>query len=185
MKGVKVASRYAKSLIDLAVEQDSLDSVYADMVLVNGACKSNHDFLLMLHNPIIKTDKKKSILNSVFAGKVSEVSLKFIHLITEKKREMFIPEIADSFVRQYKHIRKIKSAEIITAAPLNEKIRTDVLEIVKNFTHTEVELYEKVNPEIIGGYILTVDDQQDDTSIKTKIGKLRRTFKENLYLKDY
>ncbi|MFI5218126.1 MAG: ATP synthase F1 subunit delta [Bacteroidia bacterium] len=185
MKGLKVASRYAKSIIDLAVEQNSLENVFADMKLINDSCKASRELLLVLQNPIIKSDKKLSILKSLFGDKVSEITMQFMSIITNKRREMYLPEIASSFVSQYKKIKEIKTAEIITAAPLDESLRNNVLEVIKNYTHSEVELHEKVNADIIGGYILTVEDKQDDTSIKTKINKLKRTFKENLYIKDF
>lgn len=185
MAGTKAATRYAKSLIDLAVEQNMLDRVFADMKLIDDSCKQNRDLLLMLKSPIIKTDKKQQILQSIFSKSVSDITMRFINIIADKKRESFLPEITDSFVRQYKSIKKIKTAEIITAAPLDEKLRNEVLQIVKNYVRSEVELSEKVNPGLIGGYVLTVEGEQDDTSIKTKINKLRRAFKENLYLKDY
>jgi F-type H+-transporting ATPase subunit delta len=185
MKGLKLATRYAKSLIDLAVEQKMLERVFDDMKLINDSCKASRELLVALQSPIIKTDKKQAILKSLFSDKVSDITMRFLNIIAEKKREMYIPEIANSFVRQFREIKQIKTAEIITAAPLDEKLRANVLDIVKNYTHTEVELHEKVDPAIIGGYILTVEDEQDDTSIKTKIGKLKRAFKENLYIKDF
>lgn len=185
MQGLKVATRYAKSLIDLAIEQNILAQIFADMKLINDSCKASRELTLVLKSPIIKTDKKQSVLKSLFAGKVNPVTMSFLNIVTDKKREMYLAEIADSFVSQYKKIKGIKTAGIITAAPLNETLRNEVLQIVKNFTHSEVELHEKVNESIIGGYILTVEDKQDDTSIKTKINKLRRTFKENLYIKDF
>jgi|SRR6185436_14011545 F-type H+-transporting ATPase subunit delta len=185
MKGLKLATRYAKSLIDLAVELKMLERVFDDMKLINDSCKASRELLVALQSPIIKTDKKQAILKSLFEDKISDVTMRFLNIIAEKKREMYIPEIANSFVSQFKEIKKIKTAEIITAAPLGERLRSDVLSIVKNYTRTEVELHEKVDKDIIGGYILTVGDEQDDTSIKTKINKLKRAFQENLYLKDF
>ncbi|HKR05325.1 MAG TPA: ATP synthase F1 subunit delta [Bacteroidia bacterium] len=185
MKGLKLATRYAKSLIDLAAEQKMLERVFDDMKLVNDSCKASRELIVALQSPIIKTDKKQAILKSLFADKVSDVTMRFLNIIAEKKREMFIPEIANSFVSQYKEIKQIKTAEIITAAPLDEKLRANVLDIIKNYTHTEVELHEKVDTDIIGGYILTIEGEQDDTSIKTKINKLKRAFQENLYIKDF
>ncbi|MEP7171559.1 MAG: ATP synthase F1 subunit delta, partial [Bacteroidota bacterium] len=118
MKGLKLATRYAKSLIDLAVEQKMLERVFDDMKLVNDSCKASRELLVALQSPIIKTDKKQAILKGLFADKVSDVTMRFLNIIAEKKREMYIPEIANSFVNQYKEIKQIKTAEIITAAPL-------------------------------------------------------------------
>jgi F-type H+-transporting ATPase subunit delta len=184
MKGTLIASRYAKSLIDLAREKNMLDKTFADMRLVNVTCKSSHELMVFLRSPIIRNDKKEAVLKAVFEGQLSEITSRFLDIITIKRREMYIPDIAESFISQYKKMKDIHTAEIITAAPIDEKLRKEVLDIVKGFTRSEVELTEKVNPGIIGGYILTVEDKQDDTSIRTKINKLRRVFKENFIIRE-
>lgn len=185
MQGVKVSIRYAKSLLDLAVERKETDRVFADMSLVNSACRSSRELTMMLKSPIIKTDKKIKVLNEIFGKLLTPVSMQFLGIIASKKREMYLPEIASSFISQYKNLKNIRTAEIVTAAPLGDTLYNEVLRIVKDYTQTEVELQQKVNPELIGGYVLTVEGEQDDTSIRTKIGKLRRAFRENLYQKDY
>ncbi len=58
-----VATRYAKSLFDLANEKNLLEPVSADMKMINATCKANHELVVVLKSPIIKTDKKQSILS--------------------------------------------------------------------------------------------------------------------------
>ena len=79
-----VASRYAKSLIDLALEIKKLEQIRIDMLLVKEVCENNHDFELLLQSPIIKTDKKLAIFKSIFAGKISETTVAFLNLIISK-----------------------------------------------------------------------------------------------------
>ena len=182
MKGIKISSRYAKSLIDLAAEQQLLDVVFADMQVITDACKSSHALIVFLESPIIRNDKKRSILHEIFGKSISEITLRFLDIIVNKNREMYLPEVAESFISQYRKLKNIQSVEIVTAVPLDERLRAEVMAIVKKYTHAEVELREKVNPGIIGGYILTLEDKQDDTSIRTKINKLRRALKGKVYL---
>ena len=185
MKGLKIASRYARSLIELAQEKGVLDAIHADMQLINTSCMASRELMVFLKSPIIRTDKKQAVIRELFDSRVHEITARFMDIIVTKRREMFIPEISDAFIRQFKQFRHIQTAEIITASPLDEILRAQVLDIVKGFTKTEVELHERVRTEIIGGYILTVEDKQDDTSIRTKINKLKRAFQENLYIKDF
>ena len=175
---LKIASRYAKALIDIATEQNSLDRISEDMRLILDSCKGNHELLVFLRSPVIKNDKKHAILNEIFASSVSEVTMKFLDVITSKNREMYIPLIAEAFISQYKALKNIHTAEIVTAVPMDESLRNEVLNLVRKYTHTEVELQEKVNPDILGGYILTMEDKQDDTSLRTKLNKLKRSFKD-------
>ena len=184
MQGTKVASRYAKSLIDLSLERGELEAVYADMKNVHQACKENRDLVLMLRSPIIKSDKKEKVLNAVFKS-MSKITREFIDIIVRKRREYALEAIAESFVLQYRNHKKILTAVITTAFGLDETLRKRVLDIVKKSANSEVELVEKVDKDIIGGFIIQVGDKQDDTSIRTKIMKLNRVFKENPYIKEY
>lgn len=182
MKGLKISTRYAKSLIDLAVEQHSLDKIFADIQVIANACKASHPLVVFLESPIIRNDKKKAILHEIFSAAVSDITLRFLDIIVSKNREMYLPEIAEAFIGQYRTIKHIHTAEIVTAVPMDDKLRAEVVAIVKKYTNADVELREKVNPGIIGGYVLTIEDKQDDTSIHTKINKLRRALKGKVYL---
>ena len=78
MIDIKVASRYAKSLLKIAIAENSLEDLYNDMVLVNDVCENNKDLTLLLQSPIIKTDKKTVIMNEIFGGKMSQIASSFI-----------------------------------------------------------------------------------------------------------
>ena len=71
MEGTRAASRYAKAFIDLALEQNSLESAYTDMKYIAEVCASTHEFVTFLKSPIIKTDKKQAVLKEIFNDKLS------------------------------------------------------------------------------------------------------------------
>src|SRR5215510_4036645 len=98
MLNTKLARRYAKSLFDLAEERKASDAVFADMELVKSIMSSSREFRKLMHNPVITTDKKLSVLNSVFSGKVNDVTLSFFSILTKKRREEYMGEIAQSFI---------------------------------------------------------------------------------------
>lgn len=185
MKGTRAIVRYAKSLIDLAEEQGSMEKVYADMHLVNKTCKENHDLINLLQSPIVKIDKKHAILKAIFSGKVSKLTETFILLLASKRREILLEDIAVSFVEQYKVKKKILTAVITTSSGLDETLRKKVLEIVKGSTTSEVELIEKMNDKLIGGFVLQVGDKRVDASLAMQVKKLALAFTENPYLKEY
>jgi F-type H+-transporting ATPase subunit delta len=179
MQGTRVAARYAKSFIDLTQEQGVLELAYSDMKSIADLCKSNHDFVTFLKSPIIKTDKKQAVLKEIFAGKLNNVTDAYLQLITAKKREVYLDEISLEFINQYKEKKKILTAVVTTANGIDEVIRKKVMDIVKGASTSEVVLEEKINKEIIGGFIIRVGDKQVDASIATKLNDLKRTFKEN------
>ncbi len=185
MEGTRVAARYAKSFIDLTMDQGVLEQAYADMKLVAEVSASNPDFVDLLKSPIIKTDKKQAILQEIFGSKINKITAAYLQLIIAKRRERFIPQMAEEFINQYKEKKKILTAVIITANGIDENIRKEVMELVKATGNSEVVLQEKIDKNIIGGFILRVGDKQVDASIARKLNNLKRDFKENPFVKDY
>lgn len=185
MEGTRVASRYAKSFIDLALEQGVLEQAFADMKFINSVCTSNHQFVVFLKSPIVKTDKKQEVLKTVFSGKLNKVTDAYIHLITAKKREMFLAEISEEFLNQYNTKKNILKAVVTTASGIDDATRKKVMEIVKGNSSSEVILEEKTNKDLIGGFIIRVGDKQVDASISRQINNLRRSFKENPFVKEF
>lgn len=185
MPETKVAGRYAKSLLSLAAERKIEKKVFEDMELILNTIISSRELSLLLQNPIINTDKKDSILKSLFAGKVDAVTMAFLAIITSKRREYYIEDISRQFVRMYKEHMGIESAIVTTAVPMDEKLRGELLAVIKKTSKGEIELKEKIDKSIIGGFILTMKDKQYDASISSKINLLKREMKINLYQKNY
>ena len=102
MLNPRLAARYAKSLIDLATEQNQLERVYDDMLLLQSVCKTNRDFVALLKSPVIPADKKLSVLDASTSGRVTDLTASFNRLLVRKGRESVLPEIADAFIEQYK-----------------------------------------------------------------------------------
>lgn len=185
MKGTRAAVRYAKALKDLALEQGVLEKVRDDMKLISEVCKSNHDFVVVLNSPIIKTDKKQAIFAEVFKGKISKLTELFIQVLAAKRRESYIEAVAIEFVKQFKEHKKILTAVVTTASGLDEELRKKVLEVVQGGGHSEIELIEKINEKLIGGFTLQVNDKRIDASLAKQVRKLAMSFSENPYIKEY
>jgi F-type H+-transporting ATPase subunit delta len=185
MKGTRAAVRYAKALKELALEQGVLEKVCEDMKLISSVCLNNHDFTVVLDSPIIKTDKKQAILKEIFDGKICNLTELFIQILVTKRRESYIEAIAIEFVKQFKEHKKILSAVVTTAFGLDEELRKKVLEVVKGNGDSEIELIEKINDTLLGGFTLQVGDKRIDASLSKQIRKLGMSFSENPYIKEY
>ncbi|MFP5471415.1 MAG: ATP synthase F1 subunit delta [Bacteroidia bacterium] len=184
MRETRVASRYAKSLITLAVEKKQLEQVYKDMQLVSKIASENKELQLLLKSPIVKTDKKKAILSKLFASSVSEITTAFINIIASKNREYLLVDISFAFVEQYKKLKGIITAELTTAIQLPEELKKKILNLV-NPKNQSIEVVEKINKEIIGGFIVRVDDKQVDASVQRKIAELKQEFSKNPYVAEF
>lgn len=186
MADSRVASRYVKSLLGLAVEQNALEAVHGDMVTFSKVCAENRAFTLMLRNPVIKHDKKREILNAIFGGKVHALTAAIFDIITKKNREPILPAIAKEFHVAYNDYKGVGEASVTTAFPLDAKLRSEIEQIVKKLSDKkQVEIVEKVDAEMIGGFVLNVGDRQIDASIKNKLKALKVKFSQNPYVKEF
>jgi F-type H+-transporting ATPase subunit delta len=183
MPNPRLATRYAKSLIDLAIERGQLEEVYADMQWLNAVSKSNRDFVNLLRSPIINADTKKKILEAVTNGKISEITAGFNRLLILKGRESNLPEIASAFISSYKQKKDIQTIMLTTAAPVNDSIKDAIIAQVKKtagFQHVELE--EKVDPSLIGGFVLQVGDKLIDASIAYDLRAIAKQFENNDFI---
>ena len=185
MAETKVAKRYAKSLLDLAIENNIVDEISKDMQSVLNTIRANRELSVFFKSPIINTDKKDAVLRAVFEGKIHKMILTFFSIITRKKREYYIEEITASFIELYKEYRNIQTALLITAVKADDAVKKEMLSLIAKTTSNTIELKEQVDPSIIGGFILRWGDRQVDTSVARKLVELRQDFRDNLYLKDY
>ena len=149
-----VAYRYARSLMQLAIEQNQLEAVQEDMRLIANTCEGSRDLVLLLKSPVIKGDKKDKILDRVFAGQIGT-------------------KVHDGVV----------TCVVTSAAPLDEEARKKVSALAaEKFPGKSITLSEKVDPSLIGGVIVRIGDEQYDGSVSRRLSDLRRKFSENPYI---
>lgn len=173
----RIATRYAKSLVDLAQEQGKLDRIKSDIDSFKSAIESR-DFLLMLKSPIINGDKKKQVFNALFKENFDEMTLGFLNIVLNKNRESNLPEIADSFLDQYQAMNKVSTITLTTATEMSaeevEKIKANFLK--SSDTRDNIEVVTKVDPKLIGGFVVEFDDKLYDASVAHKLEQLKKEF---------
>lgn len=183
MQNPRLASRYAKSLLDLAVEQNKLDTTLADMKLLEAICQQNREFAAMLRSPVIKGDKKQAILNAVLTGKMSELTNAFITLLVNKGREGNLQEIAGEFTTQYNNLKNIRTVKLTTAAPVSDVVKDSIkAKVAASLNSSAVEMKTAVNPDLIGGFVLEVEDKMFDASIRRDLNDIKAQFLDNIYV---
>ena len=185
MKETRVANRYAKALFDLSIELKQLEQTRSDMELINSVCEQNREFVLMLKSPVIKENKKQAILSDIFAGKISDLTFKFLKVITHNRREDIIMEIAVQFIKIYKEFKNILPTLLTSAVELDAETRDKIVTLLGERANATIELTEAVDESIIGGFILEFEDRQYDASILRQIKNLQKEFDINLYIKGF
>ncbi|HMR90685.1 MAG TPA: ATP synthase F1 subunit delta [Chitinophagaceae bacterium] len=183
MPNPRLASRYAKSLIDLSVEKGQLEQVFADMKWLQAVCKSNRDFVNLLRSPVIKADAKKKIMEAVTAGRISPLTVAFNTLLISKSRESVLPEIANAFIEQYKAYKNIHTVKLTTASPVSDAVKNAIVaQVKKEGGFANIELEEKVDPALLGGFMLQVGDKLVDASIAYDLRTIARQFENNDFI---
>lgn len=185
MTDTRVASRYAKSLLDLAIEKGILDKVYQDMQMFADVCSQNSSFVLMLKNPVVPHHKKKSILSALFKNKVNPATMAIFDVIARKNREAFLPSIATEFARMYREEKGIDKVVVTTTFPLTDDLRKRFKQNITAQTGRQVDLTEKIDPDLIGGFIIKIGDRQMDNSVRSKLKSLMYEFTDDSYIKSF
>ncbi|MBL7875854.1 MAG: ATP synthase F1 subunit delta [Cyclobacteriaceae bacterium] len=186
MADTRVASRYVKSLLGLAVERGALEEVNEDMRMIASVCDNSRDFVNMLRSPIIRHEKKKVVLEKLFKSKVNPLTFSIIEILTRKNREPLLPGIAREFHVAYNAYKGIGKATISTTVPMDAALRAEIEGVVKQLSNkSKIELVENVNPDLLGGFILNVEDRQIDASIKSKLKHLKLQFSQNPFVKEF
>ena len=174
MRSHRAATRYAKSIIELAKEQKVLDEVYGDMKLFTAVIEQNRIFSVMLKNPIVNHDKKRKVLHALFDTRMSKLSIAAFDLITKKNRESILAEISTEFQVQYNAFKGLQVADITTTINLDDELRNKFNSLVEEISGKKANLNEIIDDDIVGGFVLNVGDLRLDQSIKTQLNNIKR-----------
>jgi F-type H+-transporting ATPase subunit delta len=180
MSELTVAIRYAKSLIDLAGELKLEEELKKDMDLFHSTLKANPELKAVLANPIVPHQKKIKILDAIFEKLVNKVTISFFKLMVDKSRGEVLYTTAEEYIHQYDVKNNIIEAKVVSATPLSEANKDKMIAEIKQATGGTVKLDAKVDPALIGGFVLTVGDRQIDTSIIADLKQIKKDFAEGV-----
>ena len=173
MASTKSAARYAKALLDLTLEKGWVEAVEKDLIRFVQVVKESNDFRIFLNSPVVRDDKKIAIYQQVFEG-FNPVTMQFFTLVTKNGREQLLPEIAAQFERQLMKNRGIVSGSIVSATPLTEKTKQEILDRIAPAFEGSLQLSESVDSSLLGGFVIRIEDKQIDASVANKLKELTK-----------
>ncbi len=183
MENPRLAARYAKSLLDLAIERNCLEATLSDIRLLDHICNVSSDFDAMLRSPVISGSKKQSAINAVVKDAMHELSKGFINLLVTKGREENLAHIAKAFIGQYNVLKNIRTVTLTTAVAMDEKMKDTVLSKIAGFMPgATIDLKSSVDEQLIGGFVLQVEDQLFDASVKKKLNDIKSNIVDYSYV---
>jgi F-type H+-transporting ATPase subunit delta len=176
MNDSKISVRYSRALFQSALEKKMLERVYQDIKYIAQVC-TIPEIRELLGSPIIQPSKKMFILHEVFGKNLSDITYSLIDLVVKNGRESYIPAIARVFMTETLKYNGITETVLTTAIKADDKVKKQVSELVSSAFKTKVELNEIIDEDIIGGFILRIDDKYIDASIRNKLRKIAKELK--------
>ncbi|MGN0594585.1 MAG: ATP synthase F1 subunit delta [Hominimerdicola sp.] len=166
---------YGTALFQLCTETDELDGLFEELDEVADiiSCNENKDFCELLSSPSFSKNEKVAALKTVFEGKVSELILDFLCVLAENGRMKFLSQIRDEFRCMYYSEKGIIEVQAITAVPLNNALREKLINKLQTVSGKKIILTETVDKSILGGIVLKYGNNQLDSSVKTKLNRLK------------
>ena len=168
-----LARRYAAALFGAAKDTGRIDKVESDLGLIGYSLENVPRLKSVLSHPMIPSAKKKQIVSEVFKGRIEDITLNFVKLLIDKRREEIVGSIEQDYVQIANEHRGVVPALITSAYPLTEEEKTALQAKLSKFTGMQVEIEILENPELIGGLIVRIGDTVIDGSIKGYLAALR------------
>jgi F-type H+-transporting ATPase subunit delta len=185
MRNTKAATRYAKSLLDLAIEQKVLEDVKGDIRVILDTVEGSDELRMLIDSKIIQEDKKVTLYDSIFADKISNLTQGFMRLIAKHNRSAIIPDICRFFEIHYNDYKRILTVEVISATPLTDEARKKVTSSINMDGWNELKLVERVDASLIGGLIIRSNNTQIDQSVASRLKALKQEFSNEHFVAQY
>ena len=171
-----IPQRYAKALYKFALEKGDTGHVYELAKSLIETFRENPDLHKVLSNPYVSSADKDKLLTTAAGKHHSDIFSRFINLLIENKRISYIYEIMLAYRDLYRKENRISQARITTAVSLSPQQMEKLRSLVQNaFKDSTLEFSEKVDPNLIGGFIIDVDSLRMDASINNELEQLRQT----------
>jgi F-type H+-transporting ATPase subunit delta len=175
MNDSKIPVRYSKSLFELALEKGRLDKIYEDMGVIR-QISAMKEVRNVLNNPVISSPKRREIIGALLVGNIDKLTLKFLDLVFSEGREKYLESMTRDFIDMTRKHRGISEVTITTTSQVSDDNRKEVIALIEKKLNSKVELIEKCDPDLIGGFILQVDDTYVDASVRSRIKRFKKEF---------
>lgn len=174
MIGSRVSRRYAKALFLQAQENGVIDTIEQDLNSVKETIEKSKDFSAMLLSPVIPSAEKKKIFTEIFEKKLHPLSLNFLYLLLNKGREKLLLDTIWNFSQLIDDYRGIVRGQLLTAYPFSTHQLEELKKKLDGITGKNVHLKQQIDPSLIGGFVVKLDDTIIDSSIRNQLVKMKK-----------
>ena len=173
-----ISKRYAKALLQYAMENKAEDKVYSEMKQLEAAFAAEPRMRMAMDNPTLTAKDKLDLMKAAVGGNAGNVLLRFFDLVLKNKREIVLRSIALSYIDLYCELKYINTAKLVTATPVGKEVADKMKLLVQQIKPGTLEFETKTDPDIDGGFILFFDTYRMDASVKTQLKNIKKQFIE-------
>ena len=170
-----VSKTYGEALFELAMEENKAQEMLEEIFTLQTALSENPDFDKLMKHPGVPKQEKLQVVREIFKGRVSNELAGFLEIVVSKERYNDLPAIFTYFIDKVKEAQKIGVAFVSSAVELTEaqkeKVRTRLIETT---SYETMEMHYSVEPSLIGGMVIRVNDRVVDSSIRTKLNSMTK-----------
>jgi len=181
MRRPKIARRYAKAFFEFSQELEKVEEVSKDVQFIADTFQQSKELHFAITSPIVHIDKKNAIFKALFEDKVEPITLQYLQLVLKKRREIHLDLMCYEFEKLYKAHKNIVTLFINSVEPLSKDAIRTIAEKIKAYIGAELEVIERIKPQLVGGISLQFNDYFVDASVKGSINKLRRELVDKSY----
>jgi len=169
----EIAEVYARSLFQVAQEQDVLDDVHEQLGQFTDAVNESQDLQVFLFSPYFSAEEKKESLGKVVEG-ADENLFRFLELLAERHRMPVVFRVRRTFDDMWAEERKRLEVSITSAVELDDKTVEEIGKRIEEQTGRDVQLSQHVDPDVVGGIVLRVGNMILDASVRARLERLRK-----------
>ncbi len=174
VKQIRVAKRYSDALIENAINNGEVDKILDELSFVNQTLVNSPDLKEFLENPIITHQDKLDVINEIFTNHLSNPVMNLLKLLVENNRFDVFESILIEYSNKKDEINNIIKAKIVSAVDLNDEAKSKIVAKLEQRTSKKVAASYEINPDIVAGLIVEINDKTIDTSLKTKLNNIKK-----------
>jgi F-type H+-transporting ATPase subunit delta len=167
-----IADRYAEAIFSVAQQANAVEQVDNDLSGVVTTLKSNKELDQLWKHPVVSAEDKKQIVRDLFAGKVHPVTLNLLQLLVDKKRGVLVEQVQSAFHDRFNALRRRATVKVTSALPLDQGQADTLRAQLADKLAKDVHMETAVDPDLIGGLILQIEDQVIDNSLRGRLKAL-------------
>jgi F-type H+-transporting ATPase subunit delta len=165
----KVSSRYAHALLEIAKQEGLTEKIYSDLKYVRRTIEQSRELKTLTFSPVVQFWRKKKIYEELLTDKIQQLTMNFIILLTDKRRESLLPDICYQYEVQYNELNNILPVEIESAIELSDDIKNKITKKIEKNTNKKVISDFRINKSMKGGLLVKIQDWVYDASLKNQL----------------